>query len=166
MPVTSVASSWTARVFARAFTSEGMLGMTGCAIACASGSFALYMNMNAPAPTRPAETYFTVFSQLSRSGRPTLMPVAAAKPVPVLDDDIDPIVTGSIAQREAGNRPILRNMLLRQVDGNSALVEVNDRLAVYKVGDLIPGAGRLVAMIRRDGRPALETSQGLIVESY
>ncbi len=168
MPVTSVAPSWTARLFAHALTSEAMLGVTGCAIAFASGSFALYMNMSEPAQTRPADTYFSVFAQLSKGGRPTSMPATMVRPAAVPSEDIDPIVTGSIPQRVAspieGERPVLRNVLLRQIDGNSALVEFNDSLAVYKVGDLIPGAGRLMAMTRQGGRPVLETSQGLILE--
>ncbi len=165
MPVVPFASSWTTRLFARASTSEGMLGIAGCAIACASGSFGLYMNMHGPISSQPVSSYFTVFAQLSQSGRAE----AAVKPSVVTGDDIDPVVTGSIARRVPspvdGGRPVIANMLLRQIDGNNALVEVNDSLAVYKLGDLIPGAGRLVAMTRQGGRPALETSKGLILEA-
>ncbi len=165
MPLTTSAALWTTRLLARATTSEGMLGLTGCAIACASGSFALYMNMHGPAQRPATASYFTVFAQLNQGGR-AAQSAAGVKPG-VLADDVDPIVTGSIPSRGAGlsrGRPILENMLLRQIDGDNALVEVNENLAVYKIGDLIPGAGRLVAMTRQGGRPALETSKGLIVE--
>ena len=167
MPVTTLAASWGAKLSARLLTSEGMLGLAGCAIACASGSFALYTNMNGRALTQPASPYFTVFAQMNQGGR-AVQAASAMKPASAVIDEIDPVVTGSIPQRVArseGDRPILPNMLLRQIDGTNALVEVNDSLAVYKIGDLIPGAGRLVAMTRQGGRPALETSKGLIVES-
>ncbi|WP_158808086.1 hypothetical protein [Beijerinckia sp. L45] len=178
MPVIGPAS-WSGKIFARAFTSEGMLGVAGCAMAFASGSFALYTNMHGPASHEPSP-YFTVFAQLSP--RAHAVPVAAAAvlaPVVGIADDIDPVVTGSIPQRAPSapvpstassatshdSRPILANMLLRQIDGDNALVEINDSLVVYKIGDVIPGAGRLKAMTRQGGRPALETSRGLIVES-
>lgn len=169
MPVTTLAAAWTAKLAARVLTSEGMLGLTGCAIACASGSFALYMNTHAPAPTQPSSSYFTVFAQLSQGGRAAQAAARVTKPVVTVPDDVDPIVTGSLPQRSParvdGERMVLPNMLLRQIDGTNALVEVNDSLAVYKIGDVIPGAGRLMAMTHQDGRPALETSKGLIVES-
>ena len=168
MPVTTLAASWTAKLAARALTSEGMLGVAGCAIACASGSFALYMHAHAPALTQPTSGYFSVFTQLSQGGR-VVQAAAGIKPALATVDEIDPVVTGSIPPRPVarteGERAILPNMLLRQIDGTNALVEVNDSLAVYKIGDLIPGAGRLMAMTRQDGRPALETSRGLIIES-
>ena len=165
MPVTAYAALWTTRLLARVTTSEGMLGLTGCAIACASGSFALYMNMHGPAQPPVSGGYFTVFAQMNQGGRAAQ--AAAGINAAALADDVDPIVTGSIPARAAGlsrGRPILQNMLLRQIDGDNALVEVNENLAVYKIGDLIPGAGRLMAMTRQGGRPALETSKGLILE--
>lgn len=167
MPMAMLAASWSAKLVSRLLTSEGMLGAAGCAIACASGSFALYMNVHGPQATQPTASYFTVFAQLNQGGR-VIQAASGVKPAVLMADEIDPVVTGSIPQRPArsdGERPILPNMLLRQIDGTNALVEVNDSLAVYKIGDLIPGAGRLMAMTRQGGRPALETSKGLIVES-
>ncbi len=172
-------ASWSGKLLARAFTSEGMLGVAGCAMAFASGSFALYTNLHGPLGGHEPSSYFTVFAQLSpRAHAVPVAPAAAVAPVVGIADDIDPVVTGSIPQRAPGNlsskpnavaqddRPILANMLLRQIEGDNALVEINDSLVVYKIGDMIPGAGRLKAMTRQGGRPALETSKGLIVESH
>ena len=64
----------------------------------------------------------------------------------------------------ASGKRILPHIILHQIDGDDALVEINDRMIVYKIGDQIPGAGQFVAVTRQDGRPALETSAGLIVE--
>jgi hypothetical protein len=170
MPVIGPAS-WGGKLFARAFTSEGMLGVVGCAMAFASGSFAFYTNMHGPVGGHQASPYFTVFAQLSPRGRSVPAAPQAAL-TPSAADDIDPVVTGSIPPHASStpspsidDRPILANMLLRQIDGDNALVEINDSLVVYKIGDVIPGAGRLKAMTRQGGRPALETSRGLIVES-
>ena len=177
MPM-SVLASWSAKFLSRAMTSEGLFGLTGCAMAVASGSFALYMTMHGPAG-RPAGAShdFTVFAQMTSRGRATTH--GKAQPPVETADEIDPVVTGSIPShadraapatitREvavADDRPILTNVLLRQIDGDNALVEMNDSLVVFKLGDIIPGAGRLVAMTHQGGRPALETSKGLIVES-
>lgn len=175
MPVIGSAS-WGGKIVARAFTSEGMLGVAGCAMAFASGAFALYTNLHGPVGGHEPSSYFTVFAQLSpRAHAVPVVSAAALAPVVGVADDIDPVITGSIPQRgpttarsstaTAEDRPILANMLLRQIDGDNALVEINDSLVVYKIGDMIPGAGRLKGMTRRGGRPALETSKGLIVES-
>ena len=176
MPVIGPAS-WSGKLFARAFTSEGMLGVAGCAMAFASGSFALYTNLHGPLGGHEPSPYFTVFAQLSpRNHAAPVASAAALAPVVGVADDIDPVVTGSIQRRmptsstasatPPDERPILANMLLRQIDGDNALVEINDSLVVFKIGDMIPGAGRLKAMTRQGGRPALETSKGLIVESH
>lgn len=169
-------ASWSGKLVARAFTSESMLGVAGCAMAVASGSFALYTNLHGPLGGHQPSSYFTVFAQMGPRAHATpVAPAAALASVVGITDDIDPVVTGSITQRTPtpvavatgvnDDRPVLANMLLRQIDGDTALVEVNDSLVVYKIGDVIPGAGRLKAMTRRGGRPALETSKGLIVES-
>jgi hypothetical protein len=171
MPVIGT-TSWSAKLLARAFTSEGMLGVAGCAMACASGSFALYMNMHGPLGGHEPSPYFTVFAQLSPRAHPSAPAATLAALTPAMSEDIDPVVTGSIPQRApaqariAGDKPILPKLLLRQIDGDNALVEINDSLVVYKIGDNIPGAGKLLAMTRQAGRPALETSRGLIVESH
>ena len=182
MPVTSSAS-WGAQVIAKIFTSEGVLGIAGCAMACASGAFALYMNMQ-PASNGSGSHDFTVFAQMTpRARAERAARLDAAHPVTTVGDEIDPIVTGSIPARlsestaSAGRRrqttdpatasdtTVLTNVVLRQIDGDSALVEMQDNLVVYKIGQTIPGAGRLIAMTRQDGRPALQTSRGLIVEA-
>ena len=175
MPVIGPAS-WSGKLFARAFTSEGMLGVAGCTMAVASGSFALYTTLHGPLGSAESSRYFTVFSQMGpRAHGVPVAPAAVLASVVTAPDEIDPVVTGSIphgagvapapSATAPGDRPIVANMLLRQIDGDNALVEINDSLVVYKIGDVIPGAGRLKAMTRQAGRPALETSKGLIVES-
>lgn len=167
MPVTTSAT-WSTKVLANVFSSEGMLGFAGCAIACASGCFALYMNMNGPIAGAGGSHDFTIFAQMTPRARTERM-MHAAPPAPsdvTAVEEIDPIVTGSIAmpQSKSTAAAILTNVVLRQIDGDSALVEMQDNLIVYKIGQVIPGAGRLMAMTRQDGRPALQTSKGLIVE--
>jgi hypothetical protein len=181
MPVTSSAS-WAAKILARVLSPEGLWGLGGCAMACASSGFALYMSLNGPA-SGPGSHDFPLFASVSaRAHRQKLEPapvVASAAD----DEDIDPVVTGSIpgrgekieplgsprlsrdARDTAAGKRVLPNVILHQIDGDNALVEINDRLIVYKIGDQIPGAGQFVAMTQQNGRPALETSTGLIVET-
>ena len=151
-------------------------------MACASSGFALYMTLNAPA-SGPRSHDFPLFASVSaRAHRQKLEPAPVAAPA-VDDEDIDPVVTGSIPGRgekieppvasalsgdawdTASGKRILPHMILHQIDGDDALVEINDRLIVYKIGDQIPGAGQFVAVTQQNGRPALETSAGLIVET-
>jgi hypothetical protein len=155
------ASSWAAKMLTKAFGGERLLGLAGGAMACASGCFALYMTMHGPSASfSNGDHYFTVFAQLGGHGRPA--PAAVGLP-----PDVDTMATGSIRQKKvlSDGRPVLQNMQLRQVDGDSALIEINDNLAVFKIGDVIPGGGRLLAMTQEDGRPALETSKGLILQA-
>jgi hypothetical protein len=180
MPVISSAP-WATKILARILSPEGMWGLGGCAMACASSGFALYMTLHGPA-TGPESHDFPLFASVSaRAHRQHLGP-AAITPPSVNDDDIDPMVTGSIPARGekierpgssrvsedlrdvASGKRILPHIILHQIDGDDALVEINDRMIVYKIGDQIPGAGQFVAVTRQDGRPALETSAGLIVE--
>lgn len=173
----STPASWGAKLLARCLSSEGMLGLSGCMMACASGGFALYMNMNGPSAPATDSHYFTVFAQFSARAHRQKLNVMA--PVVADRDEIDPVVTGSIPDRSEKSssnvksaalapsreqKPVLPNVVLRQIEGDSALVEINDSLSVYRVGDIIPGAGRLMGMTRENGRPALETSSGLIIE--
>jgi hypothetical protein len=181
MPITSSAS-WAAQIYARIASPEGLWGLGGCAMACASGGFALYMTMNGPA-SGPTSHDFPLFASVSaRVHRQHFDPAPVVAPA-IGDEDIDPVVTGSIpgrgmkakppgslnlsedARDGAADKKILLNVILRQVDGDNALVEINDRLMVYKIGDQIPGAGQFVAMTQQNGHPALETSTGLIVEA-
>jgi len=77
MPVIGPAS-WSGKMLARAFTSEGMLGVAGCAMAFASGSFALYTNLHGPLGGHEPSPYFTVFAQLNPRAHTAPVAVAAA----------------------------------------------------------------------------------------
>jgi hypothetical protein len=173
----STPAFWGAKLLARFFSSEGMLGLSGCVMACASGGFALYMNMNGPSAPATDSHYFTVFAQFSARAHQGKSEMAA--PVVADRDEIDPVVTGSIPDRSERSpsgvnsaasdlapqqKLVIPNMILRQIEGDSGLVEMNDSLSVYRVGDIIPGAGRLMGMTRDHGHAALQTSSGLIVE--
>ena len=168
--------AWGTQILSRAFGGERALGLAGCAMACASGTFALYMAAHGPASGfTGGGRYLTVFAQFGGGRDAGQAPAGPIQPAsaPVVPVDIDPVVTGSIPARfqktstaasPGGERPVLANMALRQVDGDSALVEVNDRLGIYRIGDQIPGGGQLLAITQQGGRPALETSKGLIIE--
>lgn len=175
-------ASWTAKLLARLASPEALWGAGGCAMACASGGFALYMTMVGPAPGNGSHDFPMFASVAARAHRlqPDQAPVATPA---VQDEEIDPVVTGSIPSRgdkkqapaaailsenpgdSSAGKPILSNVILRQIDGDTALVEINDRLMVYKIGDQIPGAGRFVATSSQNGKPVIETSTGLITET-
>ena len=104
-----------------------------------------------------------------RSAQPAAVPVAAAAPAPVAAKE----VTGSIAppatapadaaKAEVGRLPTLEGWVLRGVANGMALIE--NRRGIYEVyaGDPVPGAGRVDAIRRQDGRWVVVTSKGLIV---
>jgi hypothetical protein len=104
-----------------------------------------------------------------RSAQPAAVPVAAAAPAPVAAKE----VTGSIAppaiapadaaKPEVGRLPTLEGWVLRGVANGMALIE--NRRGIYEVyaGDPVPGAGRVDAIRRQEGRWVVVTSKGLIV---
>jgi len=97
------------------------------------------------------------------------MPVAAA-PSPVAAKDVTASITPPAAaapadgpKAEVARLPTVEGWVLRDVARGVALIE--SRRGIYEVyaGDLVPGAGRVDAIRRQDGRWVVVTSKGLIV---
>ncbi len=161
-------------------TADKALGLAGGGLALASASFALYMGLNnsVGAPNRD----FTVFAQLA--------PRAPAKPAtmfergrPDPDEDLDTAVTASIPRRAtisagpvsagperglgraggaAADRSPSPAVTLQTAAADGATIAVDGQSRVVHVGDTIPGAGEVLAILP-GAHPAVRTSQGLIV---
>ncbi len=158
-----------------AVTSEHVLGTIGCAIAVASGSFGLYMNLYGPSePDVNGREYLTIFAQASHRSK-SFAPVDAAGALARSDSPgIDPAPTGSIldgkAQHEdpatGGVGPakpsLLKDFRLRDVFGDTALVEDHARLRIVQVGTVLSGAGRVMSIEQHDGQWSVVTSEGVI----
>ena len=65
--------------------------------------------------------------------------------------------------REAAKAPIVSGWVLRNVYDGTALVEGRGGMVEVVPGDPLPGAGRVEAIRRQDGRWVVVTSKGLIV---
>jgi hypothetical protein len=96
-----------------------------------------------------------------RSAQPAAVPVAAKE----VTGSIAPPATApaDAAKAEVGRLPTLEGWVLRGVANGMALIE--NRRGIYEVyaGDPVPGAGRVDAIRRQDGRWVVVTSKGLIV---
>ena len=157
-------------------TADKALGVAGGGLALASASFAVYMNLNGPGSSASGHD-FTVFAQLA----PRPMPRTGARELgrPDPDEDLDTAVTASIPRhatmsagperggaREAAGATAgsLANpaVTLETAAADGATIAVDGRSRVVHVGDTIPGAGEVLAILP-GAHPAVRTSQGLIV---
>jgi hypothetical protein len=73
-----------------------------------------------------------------------------------------PSTSASVTQ--PGIIPVIEGWVLRNVYGGSALVEGRPGLIQVMPGDSLPGVGRVESIRREDGRWAVVTSRGLIVQ--
>ncbi len=158
-------------------TADKALGVAGGGLALASASFALYMNLNGPGSSASGHD-FTVFAQLA----PRTMPKTEARELgrPDPDEDLDTAVTASIPRhatmsagperggaREASDgtatKPLANPAVTLETAGaDGATIAVDGRSRVVHVGDTIPGAGEVLAILP-GAHPAVRTSRGLIV---
>ena len=159
-------------------TADKALGLAGGGLALASASFAVYMSLHGSvgAPGRD----FTVFAQLApRTATPATPPkFDRGRPDP--DEDLDTAVTASIPRHAtisagpqrglgrasggaiAADRSLTPAVTLRAAAADGATIAVDGQSRVVHVGDTIPGAGEVLAILP-GAHPAVRTSQGLIV---
>jgi hypothetical protein len=185
-PATLATVAGRARPRRRLFTSERGLGLAGLALAVASGSFAAYMiRDNGRQPHFSGAEYLTVFAKLTPSGRPS--PDGWARPdLPTADPaEADDLATASIPRKivpgadEGSDAPApsrlnpgafapgatLREYVLRSVTKGVALIESPEGLREVRVGTILPYAGLVTSIERRDGKWVIITSRGLIREA-
>jgi hypothetical protein len=72
--------------------------------------------------------------------------------------------TSSASVTQPGIIPVIDGWVLRNVYGGSALVEGRPGLIQVMPGDSLPGVGRVESIKREDGRWAVVTTHGLIVQ--
>ena len=149
------------------FTGDHALGVTGIGLAVASAAFGIGMTMHGPAASLGTGRDFTVFAQLAprrTDGGERQVLAGRAK---TGTEDLDMTATASIPKAEAaspdaGDGAIIPAVTLEAVGPDSATVAIEGRTRVVRVGDEVPGAGQVIAILP-GARPALKTSRGLIV---
>ncbi len=149
------------------FTGDHALGVTGLGLAVASAAFGIGMTLHGPASSLGTGKDFTVFAQLAprrADGGERQVLAGRAK---VGTEDLDMTATASIPKAEvdapdAGDGAIIPAVTLEAVGTDSATVAIEGRTRVVRVGDEVPGAGQVIAILA-GARPALKTSRGLIV---
>lgn len=109
--------------------------------------------LRATPPAAPAQAAAAVPKEATGSIAPTQVATAAAAPVPA----------PAAPKTEVGRLPTIEGWRLRSAGNGGALIEGRDGLYEVYPGDPIPGAGRVDAIRRQDGRWVVVTSRGLIV---
>lgn len=147
---------------AHRITTDAALGAVGCSMAAAAATFGIYMTIHGPSASLGTSKYFSVYAQLAphRAG-------GARRGTG--RDDLDMTTTASIVPRtEAAPvalvppSSIVAGITLRSVQDGRAQILIDGELRSVRVGDLIPGAGQVLAI--RPGRdPSVRTAAGLIV---
>ena len=154
-------------------TADKALGVAGGGLALASASFAVYMNVNGPARSAAGHD-FTVFAQLAPRATPPTTRAELGRPDP--DEDLDTAVTASIPRRAtvsagpqggttgdtAPGRSGNPAVTLQAAAADGATIAVNGQTRVIHVGDTIPGAGEVLAILP-GLHPAVRTSRGMIL---
>ncbi len=149
------------------FTGDHALGVTGVCLAAGSAVFGIGMALHGPAASFGTGKDFTVFAQFAPH---------TAKPVdrPAMPDgtkngieDLDMTATASIPKSDAvspdaGDAAIIPAVTLEAVGTDSATVVIGGSSRVVRVGDEVPGAGHVIAILP-GAKPMLKTSRGLIV---
>jgi hypothetical protein len=105
-----------------------------------------------------------------RAAPPVVQAPVVAAPAPVAAREVTTSITPAAAaarsnppRDEVARLPTVEGWVLRGVANGVALIE--SRRGIYEVyaGDAVPGAGRVDAIRRQDGRWVVVTSKGLIV---
>ena len=164
------------------FTSERGLGLAGLALAVASGSFAAYMISDRDRqPQFSGAEYLTVFAKLTPSHRGSPGGWARSD---LPDAGPDDISTASVPPKEAPGDPpdsfatsrvdpggafapglTLKDYTLRSVANGVAIIDSPEGLREVRAGTVLPYAGLVIAIERRDGRWVVVTSRGVIREA-
>ena len=148
-------------------TGDHALGVAGVCLAVGSAVFGIGMTLHGPAASFGTGKDFTVFAQLASHpeihGKPPAMPTPTKKAA----EDLDLTATASILKPDAvapdlGNAAIISAVTLEAVGTDSATVAIGGISRVVRVGDEVPGAGQVIAILP-GAKPMLKTSRGLIV---
>lgn len=151
--------------YAFRLTGDQALGLAGVCLAAASATFGIGMMLHGPDASFAKAKDFTVFAQLAtRHADP-----GPSRPEAPSDADVgelDMTSTASIRRIEprdadARESAILPNVTLEAVGTDSATVAIEGRTRVVRVGDEVPGAGQVMAILP-GARPVIRTSRGLI----
>lgn len=98
--------------------------------------------------------------------------IAAASAAPVMASSAPVETTGAIPEpplpqpapfRDVAKAPVVTGWVLRNVYDGTALIEGRGGLVEVEPGDPLPGAGRVQAIRRQEGRWVVVTSKGLII---
>lgn len=148
-------------------TGDHALGVAGIGLAVASAAFGIGMAMHGPVASLGSGHDFTVFAQLAPRRIEGGEQQALAGRGRVADDDLDTTATASIPKAdrtgpETGNAAVIPAVTLEAVGTDSATVAIEGRTRVVRIGDEVPGAGHVIAILP-GARPVLKTSRGLIV---
>ena len=147
------------------FTGDHALGVAGVCLAAASAAFGIGMTMHGPTASFGSGHDFTVFAQLAprrMEGGERQVLAGRAKTGAA---DLDMTATASIpkvADPDTGDTSIIPAVTLEAVGTDSATIAIEGQIRVVRVGDEVPGAGQVLAIMPGE-RPALKTSRGLIV---
>ncbi len=168
----------------RAFrvTGDHALGAAGIGLATASAAFGIGMALHGPVASLGTGKDFTVFAQLAPHrgdgdgderrgavgrGRAGEIAGDAKGAIEGAVDDLDMTATASIPKvgavaPAAGDAAIIPAVTLEALGTDSATVAIAGRTRIVRIGDDVPGAGQVIAILPGE-RPALKTSRGLIV---
>jgi hypothetical protein len=169
----------------RRFTWERGLGLAGLALAVASGSFAAYMISDVGRkPSFAGAEYLTVFAKLTPSGNGSETDPARPQSPDPESSAADDFPTASIPSKTvpgpgelpttpvrtatgftAGAATTLRDYVLRSVTKGVALVESPEGLREVRPGTILPLAGLVTSIEKRDGKWVVVTVRGLIREA-
>ena len=149
------------------FTGDHALGITGVCLASASAVFGVGMTIHGPAASFGSGKDFTVFAQLAPRPAGSVGRAVVPGRAKAAAEDLDMIETASIPATSAvavdvGDAPIIPAVTLEAVGTDSATVAIGGLTRVVRVGDEVPGAGQVIAILP-GARPVLKTSRGLIV---
>ncbi len=149
------------------FTGDHALGVAGIGLAVASAAFGIGMTMHGPASSLGTGKDFTVFAQLAPHRADGGERQVLAGRTKTGSEDLDMTATASIPKAESaspdtGDAAIIPAVTLEAVGTDSATVAIEGRSRVVRIGDEVPGAGQVIAILP-GARPALKTSRGLIV---
>ena len=137
------------------------IGAAGGCLAIGAMTFGIYMNVHGPSQSLGTSRDFTIFAQLVPGAHRQATPATTAG-----DVDLDTTATATIpgAPGDGAATRIIPSISLAAASEDAATLIVDGRARRVRVGDDVPGAGVVVAIIRGD-RPMVRTERGLIVPS-
>ena len=154
-----------ARLAGLSLTSDGAIGAVGGCLAVGALAFGVYMNVHGPSASLGTSHDFTVFAQLA--------PHAPRRAEPARTDadaELDTLATASIPaggvppSRLPGAGDVPASIIVEAADRDSATLDIDGSLRTVRVGDSLPGAGDIVA-IMPGPHPMLKTSRGFVLSS-